>query len=129
MNNLYAINTVWLVISSAGHLLEQIQTGKEDKKNLKRQIDLLIRLLCSVFVAHFDSQDDAIDILAEYCLTSVFPKLRGYRLESSLYSLTTAIKATPRHRADGNLGLAATKISAEHILSMYRHRRPEKILA
>lgn len=125
----YAINTVYLTISSVMPLLDEIQSGKSDKKTLRKTVDLLRTLLCGVFVANFENENEDLAVLAEYFVTTVLPKLRAQQGQNDEYPITVAIKAVPKRRADGRLGLAATDISAEHILSMYRHHTPEFILA
>ena len=129
MKNPYAINTVYLTISSVMPLIDEIQSGKSDKKTLRKTVDLLGTLLCGVFVANFESENEDLAVLAEYFVTSILPKLWAQQAQGDEYSVTVAIKAVPRRRADGRLGLAATDISAEHILSMYRHHTPEIISA
>ena len=129
MNRDFPLNTIYLTISSVKHLLDEIQSGKVDKKTLSKTVDLLIRLLCGVFVANFESENENITVLAEYFVTTVLPKLRAQQAQKNEYPVTVAIKAVPRRRADGRLGLAATDISAAHILSMYRNYRPELVQA
>ena len=75
------------------------------------------------------SENEEIAVLAEYFVTNILPKLWVQQTQNGQYSITVAIKAVPKKRADGRLGLAATEISSEHILSMYRHYRPEIIQA
>ncbi|MDJ0767025.1 MAG: hypothetical protein QNJ97_28885 [Myxococcota bacterium] len=123
----FSRNLVFLTFSSLNHLLDQLKEVKDDKKNLKKRIEALQRVLSTLLVLIFESEDEGICLLADLCISQGLLPLTDTSSGAAI-PITKTVKAIPTKTARGT-GLTVSEITAQHIAAMYRNYQPEIIRA